>query len=275
MRVKQLLNTVVVLILANWPEHLSAKPLFNEQVKGSTQIAASIPAITKAWQSADLYSRGTGIVDKVHVEVGQIVSKGDVLVAIEDTTLAADLSILKAELKEAQAELKLFQLDLTRINKLLHNNLVSVSDRDRLKAKVVKSEAIIEGINGRISRKKIQQNFLTIRAPFDGFVISRNVERGDLVMSDVKTDTPLLKVADLSKLRIQYRVPQGTSHLFTKGQGVYFTGAIYGKKVNAKVDLISPSIDESFGTVLMESWISNEHLELPIGLRGEVKVEHF
>ena len=150
--------------------------------------------------------------------------------------------------------------------------MISASDNDRLQAKVEKSAAFIDAINAKIARKKVQQTFLTVRSPFDGHVIKREVEKGDLVMSDNKAGVALFKIADLRRLRIQYHVPQGVSYQIDNGDGVEFTTKNYKKSLNTSVSLISKDIDESFGTVLMESWINNESLNLPSGLRGEVEI---
>ncbi|GGZ79985.1 efflux RND transporter periplasmic adaptor subunit [Paraglaciecola chathamensis] len=273
MPASKLLTAFVMFLISNWSVQLSAKPQSNEQVTEKAQNVTVIPAITKAWQTAELFSRGTGIVAKVNAEVGDEVSEGDALVIMDDPTLHAELSILQAELKEVKAELKLHQLDLKRADRLLEDNLVSISDGDRLRAEVDKSDAVIEAIKAKIYRKKIQLDFLIIRAPFDGFVTNRNIEQGDLVMSDNKAGRALLEVAHLSKLRVQYRIPQGLFHKLSKCYSVYFSSKNYVQTLHATVDLISPNIDGTFGTVLMESWVDNENLKLPSGLRGEVEIK--
>tara|TARA_Y100000296_G_C5135104_1_gene237762 strand:+ start:362 stop:1201 length:840 start_codon:yes stop_codon:yes gene_type:complete len=268
---KLILATLVTLI-ANWPLPSLADSVSRDSAAFESQPVTVIPAVTKAWQMADLHSRATGIVDEVYVEIGDAVSRGDILLTINDPLLDTELRILQAELKEAEAGHKLNELDFNRSKRLLEDNLISASDNDRLQAKVEKSEAFIDAISAKIARKKVQQTFLTIRAPFDGHVINREVEKGDLVMSDNKAGRALFKIADLRRLRIQYRVPQGVSYQIDNGDGVEFTAKSYDKLLNTSVSLISKDIDESFGTVLMESWINNESLELPSGLRGEVEI---
>ena len=268
---KLILATLATLI-ANWPLQSLADSVSRDFATVDGQRVTVIPAVTKAWQVADLQSRATGIVDEVYVEIGDAVSRGDVLLTINDPILDTELRILQAELKEAEAEHKLNELDFNRSKRLLEDNLISASDNDRLQAKVEKSAAFVDAINAKIARKKVQQTFLTVRSPFDGHVINREVEKGDLVMSDNKAGTALFKIADLRRLRIQYRVPQGVSYQIDNGDGVEFTAKSYNKLLNTSVSLISKDIDESFGTVLMESWIDNESSKLPSGLRGEVVI---
>lgn len=268
---KLILATLATLI-GNWPLQSLADSVSRDFATVDGQPVTVIPAVTKAWQVADLHSRATGIVDEVYVEIGDAVSRGDVLLTINDPILDTELRILQAELKEAEAEHKLNELDFNRSKRLLEDNLISASDNDRLQAKVEKSAAFIDAINAKIARKKVQQTFLTVRSPFDGHVINREVEKGDLVMSDNKAGTALFKIADLRRLRIQYRVPQGVSYQIDNGDGVEFTAKSYNKLLNTSVSLISKDIDESFGTVLMESWIDNESSKLPSGLRGEVVI---
>lgn len=268
---KLILATMATLI-ANWPLQSLADSVSRDSATFESQPMTVIPAITRAWKMADLHSRATGIVDEVYVEIGDAVSRGDVLLTINDPILDTELRILLAELKEAEAEHKLNELNFNRSERLREDNLISASDNDRLQAKVEKSEAFIDAIKAKIARKKLQQAFLTVRAPFDGHVINREVEKGDLVMSDDKAGAALFKIADLRRLRVQYRVPQGVSYQIDNGDGVEFTAKSYNKLLNTSVSLISKDIDESFGTVLMESWIDNESSKLPSGLRGEVVI---
>ena len=272
MPANKLILATLATLLVNWPMQSLADSVSNNSATFESQPVTIIPAVPKAWQMADLHSRATGIVDEVYAEIGDAVSRGDVLLTINDPILETELSILHAELKEAEAEHKLNELDFNRSKRLLEDNLVSASDNDRLQAKVQKSEAFIDAIKAKIARKKVQQTFLTVRAPFDGHVINRDVEKGDLVMSDNKVGASLFKIADLSRLRIQYRVPQGVSYQIDNGDGVEFTAKSYNKLLKTSVTLISKNIDESYGTVLMESWINNESLKLPSGLRGEVEI---
>ena len=102
---KLILATLATLI-ANWPLQSLANSLSRDSASFDSQPVTIIPAVTKAWQVADLYSRATGIVDEVYVEIGDAVSRGDVLLTIKDPILDTELRILQAELKAAEAEHK-------------------------------------------------------------------------------------------------------------------------------------------------------------------------
>lgn len=274
MPANKLSSAITMFIAISWCTGLSATPIPKKSEVGLTTQTTIIPAITRAWQTANLFFRSTGVVEKVYYEVGDEVSKNDVLASVNDPTLEAELSLLQAELRRAEVELKLNKLELSRSTRLLNDELISASENDRLKLEVEKSEALIQGIHAKISGNRIQQSFLKIRAPFDGYLVSRNIEKGDLVMKDNKTDNALLQVADLSKLRVEYRVPQALSNHIDKGLRVDFISKSYEQKIQASVDLVSSNIDNTYGTVLVESWIDNKQLDLPGGLRGEVQINY-
>lgn len=260
------------LLIVCWSALLSATSLFKAPHIGVGSDVLVIPAITQPWQSATLFSRSTGIIETVYFDVGDRVVEGEALARVEDPTLRAEQSKLKAELKEAQAELKINQLDLNRANKLMNDSLISVAEIDRLKIKVEKTQSMIDAIQAGLSRNQIQQSFLVIRAPFNGYVTSRNIDRGDLVTSDNINGKSLFEVADLSRLRVRFRVPQSESYQMRKGIEVEFISTSYHEEIQATVDLLSSNINEISGTLLVESWIDNEKLKLPSGLRGEVKL---
>ena len=87
MPANKLILATLATLLVNWPMQSLADSVSNNSATFESQPVTIIPDDTKAWQKADLHSRATGIVDEVYAEIGDAVSRGDVLLTINDPIL--------------------------------------------------------------------------------------------------------------------------------------------------------------------------------------------
>ena len=270
-RVKPIVIQLLLMILLS-PVAVAAENSKTPSLPERNINEVTFPAVAKAWRSASLYSRSTGIVENVLVEVGQRVSQGDILIIINNPIIQTELAALNAQLKETQADLELRFLELERASKLLSDSLIGVAQSDQLRIEVEKTKAEKEAIEANIALKRFQQDFLTIRAPFDGVIINREVDKGDLVIQDNKSSKPLIDIVDISKLRIQFAVPQQSLSDVKVGYPARFVTSTFGREFNTVINLKVPDVDRNLGTLYVESWIKNPDNLLPAGIRGEVRL---
>lgn len=231
----------------------------------------SLPAITQAWQSSNLYSRSTGTVDKVLVDVGDFVEKDQLLARVKDPLILAEHQRLSAEIASAKAELKLNQLELSRAKELVGKNLITQSELDRLAFFVNKSIASIKALEAELTKKDAQVAFLNITAPFDGFITQRNIDVGDLVAKDNVMAGSLFTVEDLSQLRLVFHIPQHELSRFSAGLPVRFAVANADiEALHSKIRVIVPMLNRKTGTMRGEALLPNDSYQIPAGMRGEV-----
>ncbi len=234
---------------------------------------ASLPAITQAWQSARLFSRGTGFVERVFVDIGDQVKEGQILAKISDPLVVAEKEKLISDLEDARADLELNELELKRADELVTKNLVSKSTIDRLRIAVKKAEAKIFSLQADIRGKQAQIEFLTIRAPFTGSIIARNVDKGDMVAQHNQNTQALFEIADLSQLRVVFHIPQYETKKYRPGTPLMFL--VSGNEevqVRSELSILSPAISMETGTMRAETVINNEQNRLPSGLRGDIRL---
>jgi RND family efflux transporter MFP subunit len=159
-----------------------------KEVKGETVLASlqTVPRRVTATGSVQadktimVSTRMMGWVRKIHVVEGQSVSKGDLLVNIDDSDLKAKKAQAEAGILEAKAVLANAEKMAERFEKLYAEKSVSkqqlddvLTGRDRAAAGLIMAEAGLAEVNVHLS-------YLSITAPNDGVVTRKMVEEGDM-----------------------------------------------------------------------------------------------
>jgi membrane fusion protein, heavy metal efflux system len=209
-------------------------------------------------RTAHVVPRLGGIVEKVSADMGQQVSKGQVLAVISSVQLAE----LRSELLSAQKRRELAQITFAREKKLWEEKISS--EQDYLQAKQNLSEMDIALQNATqklaalgatsINTKELSQ--FELRAPFDGMVVEKHIAQGEAV----KEDANVFTIADLSTVWAEIIVPaqdlgvvrvgesaviKAASMASTAEGKVTFVGSLLGEQTrsaNARVTLKNPDI---------------------------------
>jgi multidrug efflux system membrane fusion protein len=205
------------------------------------------------WRSVKLRAETTGTVDKVNVESGMRVSKGDVLVHISMDDRDIKLARSTAQLEQRKA-------DLEASERLFSKKMQSESNVRAARANVAVAEAELANIKLEISRT-------SVRAPFDGVIESRSVELGTLL----ERGDSVVSVVDDSRLKATAQVPQQSVGSLAQGQAVKVT-LITGEEVNGTLTFISRLADESTRSYRIEVEVQNSGLELVSGLSAVLEI---
>jgi RND family efflux transporter MFP subunit len=172
-----------------------------------------LPGNIVGWYEAPIYARVTGYVKMWHKDYGDTVQAGDVLAEINTPDLDAEYEQTRADLESERVKYELADVTAQRWIAMRQNQAVSeqsitiqVQNR-RAQAAIVKAaEQKVRNIEAFIRFKKIV-------APFDGVVIQRNINVGDLVSKEGNLSTPsaksnLFTVAVVDKLRLFVSMPE-------------------------------------------------------------------
>ena len=255
-----------------------------------TPTKLTLPGETQAFDSATIYPRATGYVAERRVDIGSRVKMGDLLIRIAapdlDQQLAqakaqlqqvvAALSQAQAQLGQAKANLALANVTFNRTNQLTQRGYETVQNNDNQRTQVQSQQATVDtaqaGIKVAEANVKAQQAtvdrlatltaFEAVRAPLDGVITTRDVDKGDLVNADTKTGNPLFTVAKDRVLRVTVHVPQADAFAIRDGlladvflpqmPGKIFTGRIARSSVallnsartlDTEVDVENPNGD--------------------------------
>jgi len=172
----------------------------------------TLPGNIEGWFEAPIYARVEGYVKMWHKDYGNLVKKGDILAEINTPDLDAEYRQALADLESERARNALAQLTAQRYvamreNQALSEQAISVqlAEAKAEAAKVAAAEQKVKNIEAFIGFKQIT-------APFDGVVIQRNINVGDLVSKEGSISSPnaksnLFTVAVVDKLRLFVNVP--------------------------------------------------------------------
>ncbi|MCF6207061.1 MAG: efflux RND transporter periplasmic adaptor subunit [Sulfurovum sp.] len=181
----------------------------------------------EAARHADLAFTATGIVGKINVEVASVVKEGEVLAALENSDAKAALEIAKTTLKFAKR-------DYERQRKV--KKLVDAAKFDSYAFKYERAKA-------ELALKQALYDKTLLKAPFDGVVYEKKVEKGDAVSGAmIRT---VLKVQSLHKRKLVLEIDQKYWKMIKPG--LTFTYRVDGdtKTYTGTIDKVYPYADSN------------------------------
>lgn len=148
---------------------------------------------------ATLASRIQGTIDNLLVREGSVVRRGDTLVVLDNRDLQAELSRVTAELDNARAQ-------RDRMEDLYQKDAVSKQEMENATRAYRVAEAGRKAILAQLS-------YTIVKAPFDGVITEKKVERGELA----SPGQPLLKMEDPAQLRLEATVAESDVRVVSVG----------------------------------------------------------
>jgi RND family efflux transporter MFP subunit len=244
------------------------------------EAAAGTSTLTLAGRTAPkeqalVSSRASGVVAERKVDIGDHVKEGDVLVVIEAPEIEQELQRARASVDQMKARLELARATLGRAESLVGKGHVSEQTVDERRATKMGADADLAAALAEVKRLEEVKSFQTIRAPFEGIVVARQVERGDKVSADSSQQGGyLLRIADLADLRIEIDVPQSYSLQVVPGVEAKVAFAeLPDQALKARVARSSGLVDQTSSTMRAELLMPNPGHRIPAGLSGQVTLE--
>jgi RND family efflux transporter MFP subunit len=223
-----------------------------------------------AQRKASVSSKSTGRLSYVGVEEGSRVKKGEIIARLENEDLAAvrdrasaNLNAAKATFGQVEAELTDAQLNYQRQKQLLAQNLISRQDYDGAEARYHKAvaglanaQANIRSAAATLNETQTAVEYSLIRAPFDGVVLTKNAEVGEVVApfgAAVNARAAVATMADMGSLMVEADVAESNINLVKLGQPCeILLDALPGVRFPGKVHMIVPTADRSKATIMVK-----------------------
>lgn len=230
---------------------------------------------TAPGEQALISSRASGFVAERHVDIGDRVKAGDVLVVIEAPEVEQELLRARAAIDQMKARQELARATLERGESLVGKGHVSVQTLDERRATKMAADADLAAALAEVKRLEEVRSFQTIRAPFDGTIVARQVERGDKVSADSSQQGNfLLRIAHMDELRVEIDVPQSYALSVEPGVAARVSFAeLPGQTLVARVKRVSDLIDPASNTMRAELLMPNPGHKIPAGLSGQVMLD--
>lgn len=235
-----------------------------------------------AQRKAALAAKATGRLEWLGVEEGSRVKSGQILARLEGLDSAAlqrqaRASVDSAAATRAQADVELKDAirSLKRSRELLAQGVVSQADYDtaearenRARAAMAAAEANVSVSRAALSGADVSVDYTKIRAPFDGVVLTKNADVGDIVTplgAAANAKASVVTIADLGSLRVEVDVSESSLEKVRIGQPCeILLDALPQGRFKGVVHSVVPTADRSKATVMVKvSFLDSDKRILP------------
>lgn len=254
------------------PQQAQQAPPFPVTVLQNKTVTAyqNYPTNIKGIVSSQVRAKVSGYVQKVLIDEGEPVKKGQVLFRLETQSLSQDAGAAKARVNVAKVE-------VNKLIPLVEQGIISPVQLQTAKANLAQAEANYSSINASIG-------YATIKSPVDGYVGSINFREGALISPS--DPTPLTTVSDISKVYAFFSLNE-TQYLdfLQNAEGktleeklshypdvnlILANGNLYS--IKGKIQTSSAQINQNTGTVSLRAIFDNPNQLITNGSSGKIQI---
>ncbi|WP_311971026.1 efflux RND transporter periplasmic adaptor subunit [Pseudomonas baltica] len=233
-----LLCLIPVAALAAWrllPEEAAQRP-FVSVTRGNIESSVTALGTLQPRQYVDVGAQASGQIRNLHVEVGDTVKQGQLLVEIDPSTQQATLDAgryaidtLKAQVKQQRAEHLLAEQQLRRQQRMVSDGATRDEDVQTAQAKVLTTQAQIDMFQAQILQAQAnlrsaeaELGYTRIYAPMSGTVVAVDAREGQTLNAQQRTPL-ILRIARLSPMTVWAEVSEADIGQVKAGMQAYFT----------------------------------------------------
>lgn len=229
--------------------------------KGEIVETVTATGTLESVTQVDVGTQVTGIVSKLFADYNSIVTAGQIIAEIDKTTLESDLKSVNATMESAKQTYEYTKKNFERDKALHEKQLISDYEFETSRKDYLVAKAAYE--KSQSDRVKAARNlsYAEIYSPIDGIVMSREVEVGQTVVSNMSVAN-LFVIADLNNMRVVADVDEADIGSVKVGQNASFTVDAYPNDVfNGKVTQVCINPTTTSNVVTYEVLISTENPE--------------
>jgi membrane fusion protein (multidrug efflux system) len=234
---------------------------------------ARMPGQLKPYNEVNIFPKVNGFVKSLYVDRGTVVRKGQLLMTLEAPEMESQLQAANSKYLQAQENAVASKEKYQRLKQAAQEpGSVSPLDLDNALSKMKADDAMAKSEQSNVASVRAMQDYLNIRAPFDGMIVQRNVSPGALVSPGKGTDQPMLTLQDISKLRLEVYIPEDYVDKVDLNKPVSFTfNAMPGAVQTAKISRSSNALG-SMRSEAIEIDVQNKNGSLKPGMYAEVRI---
>jgi RND family efflux transporter MFP subunit len=203
-----------------------------------------------------LASKVTGRLVWLGVEEGSQVKKDQVVARLEGQDAAAVREQAVANLEQAQVELRDATLAFNRYKELLAKGVIARASYDTVLARYEKAQAGVKAAQAALKGANVSLEYTLIRAPFNGVVLTKNADIGDIVTpigAAAEAKAAVVTIADMDSLQVEADVSESNLSLITVGQPCEIQlDAVPGERLQGVIHMLVPTVDRSKATVMVK-----------------------
>jgi len=205
-------------------------------------------------EEVDLSSEAAGKVVGIYFEEGKPVSKGQLLLKVDDAEL-------QDQLRRTEFQLKLTGERLNRQKILLEKDAVSREEFDQVQTDYNILQTDIDLLKTKISKTEI-------KAPFSGTIGFRSVSLG----SYLQVNTIIARLVDQSKLKLEFAIPEKYASTYFSGHKIKFRTEVSPQEFEAVVYAVDPKVDIATRTITVRGIYNNANGKLMSGMFARINL---
>lgn len=253
----------------------------------STELFKDYPTKLEGQQTVEIRSKITGYIDKIMVDEGALVKKGQVLFRLNANDLQASVRSAEASVKVAEADVNSAAINLEKTKPLVEKNIISKFELESVASTLKAKEAQLAQAKANLENAKANLQYTAITSPADGTIGTFPYRVGSLVSST--NAEPLTTVSNTAKMYAYFSLNEKDFLTLTKGlEGknlqekftklpevslILADNSVYEK--SGRIETASGLIDQTTGAINIRATFSNTEGLLRSGGSGLVRIPQF
>ncbi|EHQ26089.1 efflux RND transporter periplasmic adaptor subunit [Mucilaginibacter paludis] len=208
----------------------------------------SVSGVIEAVQSANISTRVMGYITSIKVNVGDRVSKGQLLLTISNDDILAKGAQADAMIAEANAGFINAQKDFDRFNALYKQQSASAKELDNVTLQYKSAKARLDAAKQARNEVNATLSYTNLTAPFAGLVTQKMIDAGSMANPGM----PLLTIEQSGSYQVSVSVPESEIGLITEGTPATVTISAAHQVINGKITQIGKSSQNSGGQYIIK-----------------------
>ncbi|QIL39770.1 efflux RND transporter periplasmic adaptor subunit [Pedobacter sp. HDW13] len=260
-----------------------AYPIFTVNTQNTT-LDSDYPATIEGIQNIDIRPKVDGFIEKIFVDEGAVVKKGQLLFTINAPQYEQQVRTARAAISSAEADVNAAQLTVNKTKPLVEKDIISKYDLDAAQLTLQSRKAALAQAKAELVNARVNLGYTSITSPVDGVVGSIPFRNGSLVSSS--STQPLTTVSNTSKVYAYFSLNEKQLLDFAstyKGKTlteqmnnippvslVLADGSVYAQ--NGKIESINGQINTNTGSASLRATFPNPVFLLKNGASASVRI---
>lgn len=241
-----------------------------------TSLHQNYVADVQAVKNVEIRSRVNGFLEKIYVDEGKPVRKGQLLFQLANQEFFNDLNKAEANVQSAKAAARIAELEMERVKVLVDKKVIVKSELDLAEARVADANARVAEAQTAIADAKTKINYLSVRSPFNGVI-----DRIPMKMGSMVDDGNLLTtISDNGEMYAYFNVSENEylQHQKTAGGNLQNKSAVLilsdGSRYpfDGKIETQEAEFSDNTGSIAFRARFSNPEHMLKHGSSGKIQL---
>jgi len=251
----------VIFLVSSWDKLFSPAievdlTIVSLQSPSQSDAVLTASGYVVAQRKASVASKGTGRLVYLGVVEGDKVKENQIIARLEDNDIRAQLDEANANLKLYEAQLLEAENNFNRQKELFNQKVISESQLENAETNYRSILASINLAKAQTQSIEVALENMIIRAPFDGTVLTKNADVGEIVAplaAGINSRGNVVTIADMTSLQVEADVSESNIQKITAGQDCEITLDAYPNiRYAGFVAKIVPTADRSKATVMVK-----------------------